>query len=98
MTSSKIGDNTESCYGSIEYRAVQLSQNVSASTVARDDYEWPNVARPHLAIEGLFDSCIASKDEIARFARIIDKGSGMIFLEPLSSVNSGLVRAGMNKL
>jgi len=75
MTPSKIGDNTKSCSRSIEYGAIELSQNVCASTIARNDYEWSNVARPHLAVEGLLDSCIADKDEVARLASVIDKRS-----------------------
>jgi len=75
MTSRQIGDNTEGRSGSIEYRAIQFSQDVCASVVARNDYEWANVTRPHLAIEGFLDSGIADENEIARFASVINKGS-----------------------
>ena len=51
------------------------SAKMYAPPVARNDYEWSNIARPHLAIEGFLDSCIADEDEVARFTSVIDKGS-----------------------
>src|ERR1700676_5326437 len=55
----------EGAYRSIEYRTVELADNIRSSFVAGYDYKWTDVASSHLPVECLFYSGVPNQYKVA---------------------------------
>ena len=62
----EVWDDSECCDWMVEDRAIELGDDIGATLVLRYDYEWTEVSRTHLAIEGFLNSGISDEDECQR--------------------------------
>ena len=84
----KIGYNAECSNWTIKNRAIQFTDNVSASLVVSQHYQGAQVPGPHLAVQRLLYRRIAYKDKVAALEVEVADGYCMFVFESDGGLNS----------
>ena len=98
MRTSKVRNDTKSSDGAIKHGSIELCNNVSATTVTRNNNQRSQVSGTHLPIEGLLDDRVSDQDEVAQLEVVVVDGPGMNLLESSSSPVTSVKNSAMKSI